>query len=474
MTFFSAKLSLNLSLCLVLAACNTVGPQYQTPVSNLPNTFSTALPTAQQTWQADWWRTFDDAQLNQLIAAALQDSPDMAVALARLQQARSVQRIQDASSAPVAAVGAKVASDKISKNSEMFANLPVKNVNTDFTNHQIGFDASWEIDLFGRQQRISEAAQAKLEASAARVHDVRLMLAAEVARNYFELISNQHRRAIAERNLSNFSEALRLAKLAYRLGDSGKMEVERAQLAQDQFRANLPALEMAIQQNYAALMVLTQRSLPMLQSQLVKAHDLTPLPSAPHAGLPSELLQRRADLRIAERELAAASAEIGVAEAALYPRFSLTGNGGWTSIAAGSLLQSASRNWSIGPQISMPLFNGAKLKGQVAVQKAAYEASLAAYRKAVLNALADVEVALNRLAQSEQRHQSVREAETAQKNMLALLQKQLRAGEISKIPVLEGEKALLVQEDGRIQAHAQSLLAMVSVYKALGGGWQLE
>jgi outer membrane protein TolC len=195
------------------------------------------------------------------------------------------------------------------------------------------------------------------------------------------------------------------------------------------------------------------------------------VPPAPAAGLPSDLLNRRPDLRGAERDLQAANADVGVALAERYPRFSLVGNAGWNAIQSGTLLQNASRTWSLGPQFTLPLFDQGLLKSQVRVRQAAFDAALSTYHKAVLTALADVDVAFTRLAQDERKRQELLDAEASQQQLLDLAQKQFQAGYSARTAVLQAQRSLLGQRDQTLQAQSQSLIALVSVYKSLGGGW---
>jgi NodT family efflux transporter outer membrane factor (OMF) lipoprotein len=463
-----------LSLSLALAACGALGPNYSAPPMPVPEAFSTGGGSAQS--QGAWWTTFGDAELVALIEQALRDSPDIELAAARLRQARASQGIQETVGGPTLNASGKIAADRLSENSENFANLPsTTSPKTDFTNHQIGFDASWEIDLFGRRQRLAEAAAARSEAAAERVRDVRTVIAAEVVRNYVELRLAQQRLALAAGNLRNYEDILRLTALTAKVGEATRLDVQRAEAAADNYRASLPPLHLAERQSIAALSALTAVPVPELLARLAAPAapaELVPVPEAPAAGLPSELLRRRPDLRAAERDLAAASADIGVAVAEQYPRFSLIGTAGWTSIRAGSLLDAASRMWSIGPQISLPLFNGGRLQNQVRANEAAFDGVRASYRKAVLTAVADAEVALSRLGQNEERRQRLLSAQARQARLLALTERQVEAGEVTRTTLLEARKTLVSQEDQTLQAHAQSLTALISLYKTLGGNWE--
>lgn len=456
-------------LPLLLMACHPVGPTYAPSPQRLPEAYATPSGTA--TLSPRWWEALGDAQLNGLIEAALAKSPDLRVAEARLRQSRAIQGIQDAAGGPTLGVGAQVSRDHLSRNSEMLANLPIKNINTDFTNHQIGFDASWEIDLFGHNRRLSEAAQARLEASAERLRDAGLVLSSEVARNYIDCRMWQQRLALAQDNLKNHEDLVRLLNLQAQAGEVTRLEVQRVETNRQVYEASLAELRIGWRQSLAALSTLTDLPLATLESRLGEAAQPMAVPEAPAPGLPSDLLKRRPDLRVAERELAAASADVGVAVADQYPRFSLIGTGGWASIQSGTLLTNASRLWSVGPQLHLTIFQSGRLKNQVKANEAAYEAASASYRKAVLVAVADVEVALTRVARSEERRQQLLRAEALQQKQVSLTELQLKVGEVPKTTLLEARRNLLSQQDQALQAKAQSLSALVALCKALGGGW---
>ena len=300
-----------IAVALMMSACTTVGPNYLSPDNHLPASFSVASDGSEQL--ANWWKNFVDADLNVLIEQALVQNPDVVVANARLRLARASQAIQDASASPVLEASGRVSKDLLSKDSELFANVPLKSPLIEFTNRQIGFDASWEIDFWGHQQRLSQAALARTQASVERMQDVRVILVAEVARNYIELRAAQQRFKIARDNLHNYDEILRLTNFAFKNGDATQLDVERAQASLDNYQSSLPNFEQLMRQNIVALSNLTTWSVQELDARLSDVHDLMPVPHAPSIGIPSDLLQHRPDVRAAERDLAAASADIGVA-----------------------------------------------------------------------------------------------------------------------------------------------------------------
>lgn len=459
-----------LPLPLLLVACRPVGPTYAPPKPTVPEQFTSTGGTAAAL--SEWGSIWKDSQLQMLVKRAFAESPDLKGAEARLRQARANQGIQEAAGGPELGMGAKVSRDKMSENSGLISNIPAKNLKTEFTTYQVGFDASWEIDLFGHQRRLAEGARARTQATEERLRDVRLVLASEVTRNYVEYRMGQQRAVLAEESVKHHEELVRLTKLRVSTGDAASQDLQRAEANRNQAQAALAGLGINLRQSLAALSILTATPLPELDTQLRKTAPLMPVPSAPAAGLPSELLQRRPDVRAAEREMAAACADVGVAQAERYPRFAILGSGGWTSISSGTLISSASSAWSVGPQLSLPLFNRGKLKNKVRANEAAYDAATATYRKSVLTAVADAEVALTRVAKSEERRVRLEEAEQLSRDSVKLAELQAKAGEISKMSVLEARLNHANQEDQKIQAQAQSLTALLSLQKALGGAWQ--
>jgi NodT family efflux transporter outer membrane factor (OMF) lipoprotein len=453
-----------------LLACHPAGVDYQRPAMPLPAAF--AVPAGDQAPQLQWWTALGDPVLTRLVTRAYAASPDLGLAEARLRQVRAQQGVQDAQDGLKVNADGRVSRDRLSANGEEFANVPLPHPRLDFTDYQAGFDASWELDFFGHQRRLSEAARSRTESSAEQLDDARLVLAAEVARTYIELRTGQQRLVLAAASTRQLEQLVQLAQVAVQAGDSSLQDLRQAELNLASFRATVPDLEVGLRESLTSLATLTAQPVDQVQAQVGPAAKLMAVPPAPAAGLPSDLLNRRPDLRGAERDLQAANADVGVALAERYPRFSLVGSAGWNSIQSGSLLQNASRTWSLGPQFTLPLFNQGLLKAQVRANQAAYDASLATYHKAVLTALADVDVAFTRLAQDERKRRQLLDAEARQQKLLDLAQRQWEAGDIARGTLLQAQRSLLSQQDQSLQAQSQSLTALVSVYKALGGGWQ--
>lgn len=458
-----------LPLPLLLVACRSVGTTYTRPAQALPQAY--LAPGGSVALAPAWWKTLGDHHLDALIQKALTQSPTLRIAEARLRQARALQGIQDAAGGLNVGLGASVSRDRISLNGEKLAFMPNRNLDPDMTNHQIGFDASWELDFFGHNRRLAEGAQARAEASAERLGDASLILAAEVTRAYVDLRTAQQRLRVAEESLETHHETVRLTELVVRTGEGTQVDLQRVQANRSAFEATLADLRLELRQQLATLAALTDTPIQDLERDFRDPSPLMAVPSAPAAGLPSELLEHRPDVRGAERDLAAASADVGVAKADRYPRFSLVGNGGWSSIQSGTLLANASRMWSVGPQMHLPLFTQGRLKNQVAANVAAYDAARATYRKTVLEALSDVEVALTRLSRGEERRLQMEATAERQRRILHLTSRQQEVGEVSRLNVLEARRLALLQEDQALRTQAQSLKAFVSLCKALGGGW---
>jgi len=345
---------------------------------------------------------------------------------------------------------------------------PSPNLKSQFVSAQFGFDASWEIDLFGYQRRISEGAQARSEAMQAHVHDARLSLQAEVVRNALEWRVGQQRLQLARVQLAQLDDQLQMTQAARKAGEATQQDLLRSQTLRDSFAATLPLLELGARQSLAALSTLTAVPVQTLEAQL---HDvrLPDVPAPPSAGVPAELLRNRPDIRASERDLAGASADVGVAVAAQYPRLSLSGNAGWNAIQTHALFDGRSEFWSLGPKLNLPLFNSGRLREQVKANEAALDVAKAGYRKTLVGALADVEVALARMSRNETRRQQMLQLQAQQDEVLRLTQVQFDAGEVARSSLVEAQRGLVNAQDQSLQAQGQSLAAWVALYKALGG-----
>ena len=459
----------------VLFAGCAVGPRYTPPSADAPA--PAAYPVADATLSAGapldrWWTALQDPLLDELVERSLAGSPDLASAEARVQQARALARAAGAALYPAANLDGRVSRDKLSLNGENLALIPFKPSTTEFTDYRIGFDAAWEIDLAGRTRREVEAAVARLGSSAEARNDARLVVAAEVADAYVEYRATAQRLALAQRTVATLDETLRLVTLEVQAGVASDAELRRAEAERLSAAGAVPLLEAALQGATFQLAALTAEPLAALQRRLDPPRAIPAVPAATPIGLPSELLRRRPDVRRAERELAAATADVGGAIAAQFPRLSLVGDFGWDSVRSGSLTSAASRYWNIAPELTLPLFAGGRLRSQVDAAKAARDAALASYRSAVLRALADPESSLVRYAAERRREAALAAASASLESTLALERRRFEAGEASMIDVLGAERAANQAADLRTASAEQLVQDYIALGKALGGGWQ--
>ena len=454
-------------LALALTGC-AVGPDYHAPPSTLPAHFQ-HQPASSQPQLQRWWTVFDDAALNQLVEQALQSSPDLAQAEARVRQARASLGQVDSALWPQLNASARTGRDQFSRNSENFANIPLANPKLGFNDYRLGLDASWEIDLFGHTARSREAAAARLDSVQEQQADAALRVAAEVARNVIDYRGWVARQRNAQAQLAAARENLRLSGLLRQSGEISDSELNQAASNVASLQAALPPLQTAQGAALAALSVLLDQ--PQAQVAATLAGEL-PIPATlaqPPVGLPGDLLRRRADIRQAERELAAASADIGVAVAEQYPRLVLVGSGGWDSIHEGNLTSAASRFWNVGPQLSLPLFNAGRLKMQVSAREAARDAALAAYRQKVLTALADTETALLRYQQEGLRQQALQAGVELAELQLGLARQRFRVGEAAQTEVLAQQQQAAQQREAWLASRQAQAENLVALFKARGG-----
>ena len=458
----------------LLAGC-AVGPDYQSPDTGelTPAAFPAAegtLPGAAP--RERWWDAFGDPVLADLVDRALVGNPDLAAAEARVQQARAVARAAGAAFYPTLDATARISRDQLSSNSEMLSLVRIKPSTTQFTDYRIGFDAAWELDLAGRTRREVEAAVARLDSTRETRNDARLVVAAEVARSYVEYRVAAARLEVANAQVANLDESRRLTALARAAGEASEADLAAAEAERLDAAGAVAPVEAELQSATFALAALTGDSVESLAARLAGPAAIPATPATAPVGLPSDLLLRRPDVRQAERELAAATADVGSAIAAQFPRLTLVGQFGWDSVDSGTLTDAASRYWSYGPQLSVPLFEGGRLRSQADAARAAREAALASYRGAVLRAFADTESAIVRYAAELRRQSQLTEALARRESNLAHERRRYEAGDVSQLDVLAAERLVHRAADQRALSAGQLAQDYVALGKALGGGWQ--
>jgi NodT family efflux transporter outer membrane factor (OMF) lipoprotein len=458
-----------------LVSC-TVGPNYHaappsaTPawVSPLPEGFTDTAPGP-----SSWWASFNDTELDSLIERATHANLDLRVAEARVRQARAVRGERAADRMPTVDASGSAARAKQSENQPFFGALPLPpNFPFEYNVFQAGFDASWELDLFGGKRRALEAATADWQGAIEARNDTMLSLLAEVGRNYVELRGAQQRLLIAGRNLTLQQEALELARIRLQGGVATELDVTRAAALLSDVQATIPPLEIAARAAMYGLAVLLGDPPGELVHELSPAASLPPTPAAVPVGLPSELLQRRPDVRQAERELAAETARIGVAKSDWFPRLSLTGDIGAESVSVSNWFAPGSRFWSIGPSLQWKALDFGRVRAEVHTQTAVQEAAAASYQKAVLVALEEAENAIVACAQEQQRHQALAESQAQNRRSLELADSLYQNGRVSYLDVLDARRSLYASDD-QVSLSAQSVsVDLIALYKALGGGWE--
>jgi multidrug efflux system outer membrane protein len=336
---------------------------------------------------------------------------------------------------------------------------------------QWGFDATWELDIFGGTRRAVEAAEADLGAAEESRRDVLVTLTSEVALNYVELRGAQCRLRIARENIDAQRDTLELTGQRYRAGFIGELDVAQATAQLATTQSQVPLLETAVRQAIYQLSVLVGEPPGTLLAELEPENPLPVAPPAVPLGMPSDLLRRRPDIRVAERQLAAATARIGQATADLFPKFNLTGSIGPQASDIRHILDANSLAWSVGPGVSWPIFDGGRIRANIAVQDARTQQALATYHKTVLTALQDVENALIAYGNERERYVALTSAEQANTLAVELSNDLYVRGLGAFLNVLDSQRALYASQDALVQSEIIAITDLISLYKALGGGW---
>jgi len=453
---------------MALAGCATVGPDYVLPPTPTPAAWQgggTVTEASAPENLARWWQRLDDPVLDGLIRDALAASPDLASARAKLREARARRDLAGAQRFPTLSAGASATQARSSRATGGGSSQDL---------YSAGFDASWEPDVFGGQARNLEAAGADLQASAASLANTQVSVVAEVALNYVELRNAQTRLAIARANLASQSETVQITEWRAQAGLVGSLDVEQARSNREQTRAQIPALETSQAEARHRLAILLGEPPAALAERLATVAPIPRVPPRVAVGIPAQTLAQRPDVAAAERSLAAATARVGMAEAARYPSLQLTGSIGSEALSLGALGGGASLARSLLASVTATLFDAGRLRQQVEIQDALREQALVSYRQAVLTALEDVENALVALDNSGRREAALASAEGAAKSAADLARQRYSSGLVDFQTVLDTERSLLSVQDGLATAAAERATALVQLYKALGGGWTPE
>lgn len=506
-----------------LTGCE-VGPNYKAPKLNVPQQFlaaSTQPTTAPATQPVAaeppvdlkrWWESFQDPALDRLIDRGMRANLDVRLAQARVIEARALLAQNFAGLFPTLNSSASYSRSRSSKSAfGVGSSGPGSSVGSGGTGtggtgsgttgtggagtggtgtgsgstaipfafatgetnfYQAGFDAGWEIDVFGGTRRAVEAAQYGLEAQVDARRNAMVTLLAEVARNYIILRGVQHELAIVQNNVTSQVDTLGLTQSKFQAGIATDLDVARQEAQVASTQSQIPTLKTEIEQAIHRLGVLLDREPEALEAELTPQAPLPSGPPAVPAGLPSDLVRRRPDVQQAERQLAAATANIGVAVSELFPKFSLTGSLGLQSLSLKTFTDSRSAFWSIGPTVSWRILDAGQLWANVRIQRARREESYIQYRQTVLQALSDVEDALVGYHQEQARREALQRSVEANRRAVNLAKQLNQAGVVDFLNVLTAEQSLYLADDQLAQSDQAVSTDLVALYKALGGGWE--
>ena len=455
------------AVIIAIAGC-TVGPDFKRPQRPMPRQW--VGPSTQPATQASvtteaaanlatWWTNFHDPILDSLIDRAIAQNYDVALAASRLRQARAARTIASAQLWP--SVGSNASYDR--------AGTVGGSSNSLF---RAGVDATWEIDIFGGVRRSVEAANADIQTAREDVRDVLVTLTSEIALNYLDLRGFQRQIVIARQNLATQEGTAGLVQRRREAGFIRRLDVANAEAQVAATRSQIPRLEQSERQTIYNIAVLLGQEPGSLVAELDQETPIPVVPADVPVGLPSDLLRRRPDIRRAEANLHGATARVGVATADLFPRFSLTGSLGSAGSTIKSLGNADNLAWAVGPGVSWPVFTAGSIRANIAVANESQEQAAIFYEQSVLNALRDVESSLVAYAREQQRRVSLREAVDLNRLRVKLAQELYVGGETDSLNVLDAQRSLFAAEDALVQSDTTVAQNLVSLYKALGGGWE--
>lgn len=493
------EIVLTILACLVMAGC-TMGPNFERPQPATPEVFN-RTQTAQAPskpvegqFDSDWWTQFNDPVLNGLEKQLADANLDVAAASARLLQSRAERRVVGAAADPTLDAAASYDRERGSENGILsllgvtptgtqsqsasgsaptgVAPLPGAKGSPAYNLYQVGFDATWEIDIWGRVRRSVESATALTDASYEDRNAILLSARAELARDYIDLRSTQALLQIANQNLEIAQDALKLTQVRVRDGVTTDLDVSNASVQVENIESLIPTLQSHCDTTINAIGLLLGQEPGALRQTLDAPRDVPALPAQVPVGFPSELVQRRPDIRRAEAQLHAATASIGEAKADFYPRITLNGSAGMQSLQLSSLASWASGQFVVGPSISMPIFEGGRLKATLQLREAQQQEAAIAYKRTVLQAWQDVDDALVVYDAEQQRRDRLTEAVTMNERALTIARQRYQAGALDYLDVLNVQKQLLEAQSNLEESKAAAATNLITLCKALGGGWE--
>ena len=490
--------ALAVSLCFALTGC-LVGPDFERPQTSTPDVFN-RTQAAQAPSKAveselspEWWTLFNDPTLDSLEQQLTDANLDVAAASARLRQSRAEQRIAGAAEYPTLNGDASYNRERGSPNGILsllgvpplqsqqsaagntglgVAPLPGSKGSPPYNLYQFGFDASWEIDIWGGARRGVEAATALSDASYEDRNAVLLSARAELARDYVQLRDTQALLQIAKQNLEIARNATTLTEKRVHEGVVTNLDVDNASALAESIESLIPTLESRSETTINAIGLLLAKEPHALEQMLTEPRDVPALPEQVPIGLPSELVPRRPDIRKAEAQLHAATASIGMAKADFYPRISLNGSAGFQSLQLSNLATWASGQYVLGPSISLPIFEGGRLTGTLHLREAQQQEAAILYKRTVLDAWREVDDALVVYDAEQRRRDRLKKVVSLNQNALSIAEKRYKAGAVDFLNVLNVQKQLLDAQSNLEQSKADAAANLITLCKVLGGGWE--
>ncbi len=511
----------------MISGCMT-GPDYVRPDSETPAEWSSPREGGTEdkpVTVTEWWTTLGDPVLNELVTEGVNANLDLAMAEARVREARAARGVAASALLPNIGVSSSYTRNQAvkqdtpqtgspvsiginngpqgvtrsvtvrgqngsltrSSTNDGSGNQPTRSTSGSLTPgkpqglpdrqtdlFQTGFDARWELDVFGGNRRAVEAADATLEATDDSRRDVLVSVVSEVARNYIELRAAQRRLEITQNNIDAQSGTVDITTARFDAGLTSELDVVRAQAQLASTQSQVPLLETQIAASMHRLAVLLGKAPGALKDQLEKTEPMPTAPDHVPVGLPSDLLRRRPDIRQAEREVAAATARIGVAVSDLYPKFYLTGAFGGRSDTLEDLLNGANQIWSFGPSVNWPIFEGGRIRANIDVETARQEQAATNYEQSILLALEEVENGLVSFAQEQVRRESLEKSVKANQDAVRLANERYVRGLEGFLNVLQAQQQLFLSQDELVRSEGFVLTDLIALYKALGGGWENE
>lgn len=465
---------------LFVTSCFTVGPDYVGPSKRVPDAWSrNVLRDLNGKSLEQWWKGFRDPTLNTLVERARKSNPDLKQALANIDEARALRGVARSQGLPQADASALYNRRRNSDNIRV-GNNPAGGAfgggasNKSYSYYSPGFDAGWEIDLFGGIRRSVEAASANVQAREEDYRDALVSLSAEVALNYVEYRALEERISVANSNIAAQRDSVKLTQGRFEAGLVPRIDVTQAESNLALSEAAVPVLRTEMTAAKNRLATLTGGFPASVEGVLAKSRGIPMPPAGYSSGLPADLLRARPDIRRAERELAAQTARIGMAEAELYPRLTLAGDFQLQSSTSGKLFDNSSRAYSFGPSFRWSLFSAGRIRNEIAAEESRAQAALAAYENSVLRAVEEVETAMVTIVNERQRLGDLSRAVASSRETVSLVKENYESGLVSFQNVLDAERTKFGAEDEEVYSRGLVARDYIVLFKALGGGTESE